>query len=375
MKSQKFPASFLRFLFIMGLSASLFADDDKGDRQKKLQEVQNLRDAPAARPSRPNEQKRQNVDRVRDNDQPRQRVISPKDNEELRRKAMDQRNRPVQPKRGNDSQPNVQRVQQGDRNRDRNPGQRRIDQKNRDALKREAKQLNERRNLYRDDYKNRSVDDASKRSYRDRVRDNRDRARSTSSEIRKRYPGYRHWFNNDFFRRRNYYPSYWDGRVDWWRGAGWGRVHRWLGWRPTIYPVYYYNGTPMLINFQVENNYIQDRVDVPDVEEGEWLPLGVYVVSQDSSSQAQGNIFLQLAIDRDGDLAGTYYNSTTDESHAVEGFIDSKTQLAYWRQVNNVAAPLMSTGLYNLTQDVADVQLTFPSGSVQVLSLIRLQEQ
>jgi hypothetical protein len=238
------------------------------------------------------------------------------------------------------------------------------------------------------------------------------------SQVNSQFPGRSHWFNHDFF--HNHHISQFDnsGGVNWWGDSGWGGVSNWLpwGWQD---PNYYYpdynpdsddsgyppasdlylqlqqealdqgSGVlPQELNIQDENPpapeqeapapapaAVQPGVSSDSgADTGEWLPLGVYSAGQSTNDAGYSNLFVQLAIDKSGDIAGTYYNASTDEAHPLEGLVDKDTQEAVWKVSDNPQSPIMTTGLYNLTQDVATVEVHFPNGTVQAWVLVRVKQ-
>lgn len=109
--------------------------------------------------------------------------------------------------------------------------------------------------------------------------------------------------------------------------------------------------------------------------QGDWLPMGVFVAAQDQTQAAVSTMFVQLALNKEGFLAGTYYNAATDKTHTLEGMVDKQTQQAIWKLSENASSPVMSTQLYNLTQDVVPVRVYFPERKTsQSWLLIRLDE-
>ena len=115
---------------------------------------------------------------------------------------------------------------------------------------------------------------------------------------------------------------------------------------------------------------------VPDVEPdaAEWMPLGVFALSQDGeASGPEPTIFLQLAISKEGIIAGTIQNTATDNTAEVEGTIDSKSQRAAWGRVGE-DWPIMETGITNLTQDDAAALIHFEDGQTQQWLMVRLEE-
>lgn len=216
-------------------------------------------------------------------------------------------------------------------------------------------------------------------------------ARNMQREFR-RNPARRNWFNRDFFASHHYHPRYYNNRINWWRGAPWAGVASWLdwGWGQPIYyaedgypsevPQEIFYGPPQAI-FQPEiyqtapqaYDYLNVGLNGEDTI-GDWMPLGTFAVGKDAMQASYSNMFVQLAINKQGDLEGTYYNASTDQVHALEGTVDRLTQEVLWKMKDKNNSPLMMTGLYNLTQDVVNVKVQFVTGVLENWVLVKLEE-
>lgn len=104
----------------------------------------------------------------------------------------------------------------------------------------------------------------------------------------------------------------------------------------------------------------------------DWLPLGVFVLTQTDSGE--GDIYLQLAVDREGLLAGTYFNANSGNSLPVWGKVDPATQRAAWL-IGDSSATVMDTGIYNLSQDVSTVLIHYGVQRQETWLLVRLPEE
>ena len=86
-------------------------------------------------------------------------------------------------------------------------------------------------------------------------------------------------------------------------------------------------------------------------ESGEWMPLGVFAITQDNQAAGvEPTIFMQLAISKEGVISGTLKNTATDQVQTLEGMADKKSQRVAW-SVAGQKRPIMETGISNLTQD------------------------
>lgn len=108
-------------------------------------------------------------------------------------------------------------------------------------------------------------------------------------------------------------------------------------------------------------------------EKVEWMPLGVFALTQDGVGD--NNLVLQLAVSKDGMIAGTLINETTGATQAVEGMVDKKTQRAAWSPVEGKNTDVvMETSIYNLTEDQTTVLVHFGPDKVQQWVLVRLDD-
>ena len=216
---------------------------------------------------------------------------------------------------------------------------------------------------------------------RDHINDVRDYAQ--------RHPNhYRGWYNNQFWHnhpcRWNFAPG-----TNWWRWATWGAVTGWVtsSWGQPVYynygdNVYYENGDVYQDGQVVATTeqYAQQAQSlaesVPDVkpDDAEWMSLGVFALTNaGESTGTDPTIYLQLAVSKQGIIAGTIQNTATDSVQNIEGMVDPKSQRAAWG-IEKKAWPIMETGISNLTQDDAPALLHFENGETQQWLLVRMQE-
>ena len=109
-------------------------------------------------------------------------------------------------------------------------------------------------------------------------------------------------------------------------------------------------------------------------ESSEWLPLGVFALTQDGqASGVEPTLFMQLAISKEGVIAGTLKNMATGQVQTLEGMADKKSQRVAWG-VAGQKRPIMETGISNLTQDSSPALIHFADGQTQQWLLVRLPE-
>jgi hypothetical protein len=107
--------------------------------------------------------------------------------------------------------------------------------------------------------------------------------------------------------------------------------------------------------------------------DAEWLPLGVFAMTNDDGSGGLPNMFLQLAVSKEGIIAGTYQNKTTGKTESVDGMVDKESQRAAWT-ISSKNTPIMETGLQNLTMNETRALVHFSDGTTQRWLLVRIEK-
>ncbi len=220
----------------------------------------------------------------------------------------------------------------------------------------------------------------------DQIRQNRQLSDKVSHRLQQSRPNYDHWFDRDFFDRHDIDLDYVGTGINWWRPATWATLAMWGSWHWST-PYYYDDAgyayplttseytsaapysTPVTTEMQTP------QTDVSISTEEEWLPLGVFAVANNADEAPYTNRFIQLAINRNGEIAGVLYNSTTDTAQDLTGMVDPTSQQAYWSMADQTDSPIASTGIYNLTEDQTPINVHFTDGSEQTWTLVRLQQE
>ena len=142
----------------------------------------------------------------------------------------------------------------------------------------------------------------------------------------------------------------------------------------------YYEGDTVYVNDQpayTAEEYATQAVDIattiPEVDEEkvEWMPLGVFALTHEQKGEP--DMLLQLAVSKEGIIAGTYTNTLTDTTLPVEGMVDRETQRAAWTIGDNKNT-VLETGIYNLTQDETPVLVHFGKDRTQTWLMVRLEQ-
>ena len=108
----------------------------------------------------------------------------------------------------------------------------------------------------------------------------------------------------------------------------------------------------------------------------DWKPLGVFAVRRENETDSSRT--LQLAVNRDGVITGTYFIQDKKEARPVVGRVDERTQRATWRFADTKGKDdiIFETSIYNLTRSTTNVMVHFgPKASdAEVWQLVRLEQ-
>jgi hypothetical protein len=198
---------------------------------------------------------------------------------------------------------------------------------------------------------------------------------------------FNHWntFRPGYYRT---YPGAWYAAglaAGIWNTVGWNVLSPWCGCRQD--PVYYYYGENVC--YRGDNVYYGDQPvataeqyydqaaavaasgQVPRGAEEQWLPLGVFGLV--SEGQTKPDKVIQLAVNKEGQIRGNYYDTFADTMLPLVGSVDKATQRAAWRLKDNDTL-LMEAGVYSLTEEQAPVLVHYGQERTESRVLIRLQQ-
>ena len=100
----------------------------------------------------------------------------------------------------------------------------------------------------------------------------------------------------------------------------------------------------------------------------------MFALTEDGeASGTEPTLFMQLAISKQGVIAGIFQNLATGQEQTLEGMADKKSQRVAWC-VKGQQRPIIETGISNLTQDSTPVLIHFADGPTQRWLLVRLPE-
>ena len=118
-----------------------------------------------------------------------------------------------------------------------------------------------------------------------------------------------------------------------------------------------------------------DTIESAMPRTADYQSLGVFAVPpQTTTAGAAPTIFIQLAVSKEGVIAGTVHNTETEKTESIEGMVDQKTQRAAWGFADGKDTHIvMETGIYNLTENEASVLVHFGPDKRQEGTLVRLE--
>ncbi|MEM1062486.1 MAG: hypothetical protein AAF532_05685 [Planctomycetota bacterium] len=180
----------------------------------------------------------------------------------------------------------------------------------------------------------------------------------------------------------------------WWGAASFTAMTAWLPWASTGYwatPAYCSYGTGGDVYYEGDTVYVSGSPvsageyyeqaagiaaaapEEPPAEDVEWLPLGVFAIAVEESGTSHR--YLQLAISKEGVIAGTFYNELTDSTRPIEGTVDQQTQRAAFTFADGENTDIvMETTLGNLSKDESTALVHFGDVTTQTWLLVRLEE-
>jgi len=212
--------------------------------------------------------------------------------------------------------------------------------------------------------------------------------------------------------RYNYRPGYWSGyrsryALGYGFGSGYGYGYgyypyyhyRRYGYRPWVWTTFgglstwigYNNLNPVIYDYSLNDGYIYsdgvqmapvtayesqaeeivDSVPPPD-DATDWMPVGIFAIVPQGTTEV--NVTVQLAVGKNGAVAGTYFNKDGNITLPLQGAIDKSKQRVAWK-VGEEDTITMETGLDSLTKDKSKVIIYFTGGTSEVWEMLRIDEE
>jgi hypothetical protein len=163
--------------------------------------------------------------------------------------------------------------------------------------------------------------------------------------------------------------------------VAWGAAANHLGYTNAAIPYVYgtaANGAVIVNNQYVDSTeqYSQQAADLAQTVTAnpanlveQWYNLGAFGMVRNEQQHSQ--LVVQLAVNQQGAIRGTYTDQVTDNTLPIHGNVDPKTQRAAW-SIGDNSSIVMETGIANLTQDQAPA-LLYKNGKTEQWNLIRIK--
>ena len=207
------------------------------------------------------------------------------------------------------------------------------------------------------------------------------------------------WWGGHYHPCGGWHYGYGFGRYNWnywWTVPTYVGLTNWFRWTAPAEvwsePVYYDYGSGGNVTYTENTVYVNgeqvattdefaqsaaELATVPpppseeEAKQAEWMSLGTFAVSR-GEKDVEPNLVVQLAVNKDGVVSGTLFDTTSDKAQTVQGQVDKQTQRLAVRIGENEDL-IAETGLYNLTLEEAPVLVHYGKDKVENWLLVRLE--
>jgi hypothetical protein len=159
------------------------------------------------------------------------------------------------------------------------------------------------------------------------------------------------------------HPRAWqfaDSHADAWEGASISAATAWVGISPAA------TGTEQVHTSETLDPEQADLAQTND----EFLPLGVFALAPAGAQDPSA--LLQLAVNKQGEVAGNYFDVVTGANSPVHGSLDKHTQLATFK-IGAPESAEFEAALVSLTRPDGSIRLRFAGGDVSDWQLARFE--
>jgi hypothetical protein len=166
----------------------------------------------------------------------------------------------------------------------------------------------------------------------------------------------------------------------------WGSAAAWYGYSGDPYNydydegIYYEDGSVYYGDQAVatEEEYYDQAAQIAATGEApqneEWLSLGVFAIAKEGQAVSeQPEKILQLSVNKEGFVAGNFYDAISGQTTAVSGAVDKKTQRVAIQPEGNPSV-VVETGIYNLTKETATALVHFGKERHEKRTLVRMEQ-
>jgi hypothetical protein len=202
-------------------------------------------------------------------------------------------------------------------------------------------------------------------------------AKSRAESVRSSLEGRTQPFTPGWYAEHPNAWQYTHPNAEWWAVAGVVGLSNWLG-----YPVYAGGSTTATTSAATTTTATGTAATTAESSASaggeaaappsdlEWLPLGVFATSPKGAAQA--HVYQQLAVSKQGELKGNYYDAISNTVQPVGGAIDRETRKATWT-VGKAGGATFETTLDGLVKTPSSVTMK-SGGSVQEWELVQVQK-
>jgi hypothetical protein len=222
---------------------------------------------------------------------------------------------------------------------------------------------------------------------------NRGQWQQQASQIRGNVHGrYNHLFTPQWYAQ---HPNAWHAlhpHANVWAVVTWPALANWIGYASgdapydygTVYEsTYYFDENEETAPQVGEDVLIRDYQDPAELageglsgatatDPNQWLPLGVFAVSMPGSTTTPNRLF-QFAVNKNGQIAGSYYDAMSDQSLPIQGAIQKDTQRAAWTVGSNKTS-VWETNLGGFTENHSTVLLHSGNSQTEKWMMVRLED-
>lgn len=144
----------------------------------------------------------------------------------------------------------------------------------------------------------------------------------------------------------------------------------------------YYDGSRRYSADDYYNHLDNLARDIPNIDQAEaekmdWKPLGVFAIRRENESDSTRT--MQLAVNRDGVITGTYFIQPKKQARPLMGRVDKISQRATWTFADGEKGKddvIFETSIYNLTKPSTNIMVHFgpKQSDAEIWQLVRLEQ-
>jgi len=164
--------------------------------------------------------------------------------------------------------------------------------------------------------------------------------------------------------------------------VGFATVAAWVGLQGGTAAADYGSTATVNNDYPAEEGYAEDQQEVDEAAEqaessqgsepqGPWMPLGVFALLP--PGQTEAHVMLQLSVNQQRVVQGTWFDLLTEATHPVRGSIDPETRQTAWT-VGAAERVVYQTDLSSLTGDEVPLRVHFGDRQTQQWTMVRIEQ-